>query len=91
MTATSDEIAALRAEFERSHRRPARALAELLLLENLILEDHQLLEGKIGDAFEKFVLQSLSDEGVEVGEFAAAVKALGTLRATLTELQQLPD
>ena len=57
----------------------------------MILEDHQLLEGKTGDAFEQFVLQSLSDQGVEVGEFAAAVKALGTLRATLAELQQLPD
>lgn len=91
MTATSDEIAALRAEFERSHRRPARALAELLLLGNVILEERQLLEGKTGDAFEQFVLQSLSDQGVEVGEFAAALKALGALRATLAELQQLPD
>jgi hypothetical protein len=91
MTATSDEIAALQAEFERSHRRHARALAELLLLGNVILEDHQLLEGEMGDAFERFVLQCLSEQGIEVGEFAAAVKALGTLRATLAELQQLPD
>lgn len=51
----------------------------------------QLLEGKTGDAFEPLVLRSLSDQGVEVGEFAAAVKALGTLRATLAELHQLPD
>lgn len=91
MTATTSEIAALRAEFERAHSRVARALAELLLLGNVILEDHELLEGKIGDAFEQFVLQSLSGEGVELGEFAAAVKALGTLRETLAELQQLPD
>lgn len=41
-------------------------------------------------AFEQFVLQSLSDQGVEVGELAAAVKALGALQATLAELQQLP-
>lgn len=91
MTATSDEIAALRADFERSHSRPARALAEMLLIGNVILEDHQLLEGEVGDAFERFVLQSLADQGVEVGEFAAAVKALGKLRETLAELQQLPD
>lgn len=91
MTATSSEIAALRAEFERSHRRPARALAELLLIGNVILEDHQLLEGRVGDAFERFVLQTLSDEGVETGEFAAALKALAALRETLAELQQLPE
>jgi hypothetical protein len=91
MPATSDEIDALRAEFERAHRRPARALAELLLLGNVILEDHQLLEGPLGVAFERFVVEALSDQGVEVGEFAAAVKALGALRATLAELQQLPD
>ncbi|MBT2326764.1 hypothetical protein J7E62_31110 [Variovorax paradoxus] len=91
MPATSDEINALRAEFERAHRRPVRALAEILLIGNVILEDHQLLEGELGEAFERFVLQALNDQGVEVGEFAAAVKALGKLRATLAELQQLPD
>jgi hypothetical protein len=91
MPATSDEISALRAEFERGHRLPARALAELLLIGNVILEDHQLLEGPLGVAFERFVMEALAEQDIEVGEFAAAVKALGTLRATLAELQQLPD
>ena len=47
MTATSDEIKARRAEFERSHRRAARALAELLLVGNGIPEG---LEGDVGSA-----------------------------------------
>ncbi|CAN7204652.1 hypothetical protein LJR290_000567 [Variovorax sp. LjRoot290] len=50
-----------------------------------------MLEGEVADAFERFVLQLLSDQGVEVGEFAAALKALGKLRETLAELQQLLD
>ncbi|CAN7194862.1 hypothetical protein LJR084_000562 [Variovorax sp. LjRoot84] len=48
-----------------------------------------MLEGEVGDAFERFVLQLLNDQGVEVGEFAAALKALGKLRETSAELQKL--
>lgn len=91
MTATRDEISALKDDFERSHRQPVRALAELLLLGNVILEDHGMLEGDVGSAFERFVMESLSQQGIDVGEFAAAVQALGKLRATLAELQSLPD
>ncbi|CAN7774859.1 hypothetical protein LJR290_007734 [Variovorax sp. LjRoot290] len=91
MTITSYEITALRADFKRSHRRPARALAELLMLGNAVLEDHEMLEGEVGNAFERFVLESLSQQGVESGEFAAAVLALGKLRTTLAELQSIPD
>jgi hypothetical protein len=91
MTATSDEIAALMADFEQSHSRPARALAELLLLGHVILDGHDLLEGEVGIAFERFVLEALSQRGIEVDEFAAAVQALSKLRETLVELQSLPD
>lgn len=91
MTATRDEIAALMADFEQAHSRPARALAELLLLGNVILGGHDLLEGEVGIAFDRFVLEALSQQSIAVDEFAAAVQALGKLRETLAELQSLPD
>ncbi|VTU46061.1 hypothetical protein SRS16P2_00464 (plasmid) [Variovorax sp. SRS16] len=91
MAATPEEVAALRRTFEQDHRKPARALAELLLMGNVLLESHEALEGRLGERFEAFVLESLDDEGVSHAEFARAVQALQDLRATLANLDELPD
>lgn len=91
MPATPNEFAALTAAFDKAHSRPARALADLLLMGNVTLESHDALEGPIGDAFEKFVMDCAMEEGVSITEFKAAVRGLGELRATLDELDQLPE
>ncbi|VTU20212.1 hypothetical protein SRS16CHR_02597 [Variovorax sp. SRS16] len=90
MPATPQEVAALRRTFEQEHRKPARALAELLLIGNVLLESHEALEGRLGERFEAFVLESLEDEGVSHSEFARAVQALQDLRSTLETLDGLP-
>jgi hypothetical protein len=90
MPATPQEVATLQQAYEQAHSRPARALAELLLVGNVILESHELLEGRIGEAFEGFVLASLQESDVSQDDFKAALVALGTLRATLDELERLP-
>ncbi|GAA4358130.1 hypothetical protein GCM10023165_52770 [Variovorax defluvii] len=91
MPATPHEFAALTAAFEKAHSRPARALAELLLVGNVALEGHDSLDGPIGDAFEEFVVNCAEQHGVSLADFKAAVTALGNLRATLDELDQLPE
>lgn len=91
MTATPDEFAAISTAYESAHRLPARALAELLITGNIGLDANGVLEGPIGDAFEAFVLQCASDQGVTVEEFGAAVAAFGRLRETLAELDGLPE
>ena len=91
MAATYEEIAALRRAFEEGHSRPARALADLLLGGNVCPESHEVLEGPIGDAFEAFVIQCVQDQGVTISQFKAAVEALGVLKSTLDELDQLPE
>lgn len=57
----------------------------------MILDGHDLLEGEVGIAFDRFVLKALAQQGVQVEEFAAAVQALNKLRDTLAELQSLPE
>ena len=91
MPATRQEIEALQLAFERSHSRPARALADLLEVGSICLAKHKVREGPIGEAFELFVGQCLADQVVTIGQFTAAVKALGVLKATLAELDQLPE
>jgi hypothetical protein len=91
MAATLEEVAALKRAFEREHRKPARALAELLVVGNALLEVHDSLDGEIGDAFEEFVLRCLDSQGVGLEELKRAVEAVGALRATLVELDNLPD
>ncbi|MBU1361463.1 MAG: hypothetical protein KKC85_04895 [Gammaproteobacteria bacterium] len=91
MPASPAEFAVLTATFDKAHSRPARALAELFLAGNSILESHDLLEGPIGDAFEKFVMVCAIGQGVSITAFKAAVKGLKELRATLDELDQLPE
>jgi hypothetical protein len=91
MAATPQEVAALRKAFEQDHRKPARALAELLLMGNVLLESHDVLEGQLGERFEAFVIESLDAEGVSHAEFARAVQALNDLRTTLAALEDLPD
>lgn len=91
MPATTAEFAAITAAYESTHRPPARAVAELLITGNIGLEANRVLEGPIGDAFEAFVLQCASDQGMTVEEFGVAVAAFGPLRETLAESDGLPE
>lgn len=61
MPATPEEIMELLNAFDAAHPPMARAMADLLLRGNVVLEEHQLLEGQIGDAFEAFVLRVLEE------------------------------
>lgn len=91
MTATLDELATLRVAFEEGHSRAARALADLMFSGNACLEVREVLEGPIGDAFETFIVRCVQDQGVSLTQFKAAVEALVALKATLAELEQLPE
>jgi len=91
MTATVAELATLRGAFAEGHSRAARALADLMLSGNVCLETFEVLEGPIGDAFEAFIVRCVQDQGVSLTQFKAAVKALVALKATLAELEQLPE
>ena len=91
MPASPTEVRALTETFDRAHSRPARALADLLIVGNETLESHFELETRIGDAFEDFVLDCARKNGVSIQEFKATVEALGRLRETIAELDQLPD
>ena len=59
MPATQQEIDALQLAYEQAHSALARALSELLVVGNVVLESHGLLERPLGDAFEAFVVKNL--------------------------------
>ena len=90
MPATPDEMKRLLDAFEHAHAPMARAMADLLIRGNLILEEHRLLEGPVGDAFEAFVFATLAEHGIRKEEFAKTLVALDRLRETIDQLDQLP-
>ena len=90
MPATPEEMERLVTAFEKAHAPIARAMADLLLRGNVILEDHLMLEGPIGDAFEAFVFSVLAERGIDKEAFAATLIALDRLRDTIDELDRLP-
>ncbi|WP_218668920.1 hypothetical protein [Variovorax sp. KK3] len=77
-------------DFEQAHPPMARAMADLLLRGNVVLEEHELLEGSVGDGFEAFVLGVLEEHGTSREVFAATLTALSRLRDTIDHLDQLP-
>ena len=90
MPATPEEMQNLVAAFDKAHRPLARAMADLLIRGNVILEEHRLLEGKVGDAFEAFVFDILAENNISTEEFADTLIAFERLRETLDHLEQLP-
>ncbi|MDR6536984.1 hypothetical protein [Variovorax soli] len=65
-------------------------MADLLLRGNVILEEHQLLDGDVGDGFEAFVLGVLQEHRISKEVFAETLIALSRLRETIDHLDQLP-
>ncbi|PNG53160.1 MULTISPECIES: hypothetical protein [unclassified Variovorax] len=90
MPATPEEFERLIDAFDNAHAPVARAMADLLLRGNVILEEHQMLEGPIGDAFEAFVFNMLAEQGISKEAFAETLRALVRLRDTIDHLDQLP-
>lgn len=90
MAATPEELKLLVDAFEAAHPRMARAMAELLLRGNVILEDHRLLDGAVGDAFEGFVFSTLDKYGIKKDQFAETLIAFERLRETIDHLDQIP-
>lgn len=90
MPATPDEMKMLLDAFEAAHPRMARAMADLLLRGNVILEEYRLLEGPVGDAFEAFVFKALDEHGIGKDQFAATLIAFERLRDTIDHLDQIP-
>lgn len=90
MPATPEEIKMLVDAFEGAHPRVARAMADLLLRGNVILEEHSLLEGTVGDAFEVFVFKVLDEHGIGKDQFASTLIAFERLRDTIDHLDQIP-
>ena len=90
MPATPEEMKRLVEEFEKAHAPLARAMADLLIRGNVILEEHRVLESAIGDAFEAFVLETLHEHGIQKEEFADTLIALERLRSTIDQLDQIP-
>ena len=90
MPATPEEMKTLVSAFEAAHAPVARAMADLLLQGNVVLEEHGLLEDPIGDAFETFVLATLAEHDIQQEAFAATLIDLTRLRDTIDELDHLP-
>ena len=88
--ATPEEMQTLVGAYEATHPRMARALADLLLRGNVILEEHRLLDDPVGDAFEAFVFKMLDEQGIGKEQFAATLMAFERLRNTIDQLDQLP-
>lgn len=90
MPATPEELNALVDAYDKAHPSMARAMAELLVRGNVILEDHELLEGAVGDRLEAFVFNVLADHNISKEAFAATLIAYERLRDTIHQLDQLP-
>lgn len=90
MPATPEEMKTLVSAFEAAHPHLARAMADLLLQGNVVLEEHGLLDDPVGDAFEAFVLSTLTEHGIQEEAFAATLIGLTRLRDTIDELDHLP-
>jgi hypothetical protein len=88
--ATPEELKTLVDAYDQAYPSVARAMAELLVRGNVILEDHKLLDGKVGDQFEAFVFNVLDDRYISKEAFAATLIAYERLRDTLGQLDQLP-
>ena len=90
MPATPEELRRLIYEFDEAHAPVARAMADLLVRGNVILQEHELLDSPIGNAFEEFVFKSLAEQGIRKEAFASALRGLQRLRETIDQLDQLP-
>ena len=90
MPTTPEEFQRLVHAFDRAHRPMARAMADLMVRGNVILEEHGLLEGSVGDAFEAFVFGVLAEHRIGQEEFAATLIDLERLHATIDHLDNLP-
>ena len=90
MPATPEEMERLVEAFEKAHAPVARAMADLLVRGNVILEEHRMLEGPIGDDFEAFVFDVLQKHGIQKEAFAKTLVDLDRLRDTIDQLDQLP-
>jgi len=88
--ATPEEMKTLVDAYDAAHPCVARAMADLLLRGNVILEEHRLLESSVGDAFEAFVFKVLDEHNIGKDQFAATLIAFERLRATIDELDQIP-
>jgi hypothetical protein len=88
--ATPEELKSLVDAYDQAHPSLARAMAELLVRGNVILEDHRLLEGEVGDRFEAFVFHVLAEHSIGKEAFAATLIAYERLRDTIDQLDRLP-
>jgi len=91
MPATPEEMKRLVDAFEDAHAPVARAMADLLVRGNILLEDYQMREGPVGDAFEAFVFSVLHEHGIRREAFAKTLVALNHLRETIDHLDRLPS
>ena len=91
MPATPEDMKRLVDTFEDAHAPVARAMADLLVRGNILLEDDQMLEGRIGHAFEAFVFSVLHEHGIRREAFAKTLLALNHLRVTIDHLDRLPS
>jgi hypothetical protein len=82
MPATPEEFQRVVEAFERAHEPLVRALADLHLRGNMILEEHGFLEERLGDQFEEFILASLRSNGSTKEQFAAALRDLDKMHTT---------
>ena len=91
MPAPPEEMGRIIDAFEDAHAPVARMMADLLVRGNILLEDYQMLEGPIGDAFEAFVFSVLHEHGIQRDAFAKTLVALNQLRKTIDHLDRLPS
>ncbi|VWX56132.1 conserved hypothetical protein [Burkholderiales bacterium 8X] len=90
MAATPDEFQRVVEAFERAHAPLVRALADLHVRGNMILEEHGFLEGPVGAQFEEFILVSLTMSGTTKEQFAEALRDLDRMHLLIGELDSLP-
>lgn len=90
MPATPEELQQVVDAFERAHPPISRALADLHLRGNIVLEEHGLLDSAIEDGFEEFIVATLKANGFTLESFAAALRDLEKMHLTIDELERLP-
>ncbi len=57
---------------------------------NALLEEHELLESRVGDRFEAFVFDMLAEYGIAPARFAETLRAFERMRETLDHLEAFP-
>lgn len=90
MPATPEEMKTLLEAFEATNPPVARALADLLARGKVILEEHRLLLGPLGEDFEALVFKLAEDHAVSRRALANAMAELERIRVTVDELDTLP-